>query len=117
MNKERGKILEKLKVEEGVSKAGKAWTKQDFVIQTDEKFPRKICFTLFGDKKDLIHKLDAGEIVDVQFTVESRDFNGKWYHNLNAQYVDLVLDDAQSPVTKTSEVFNGNDYEDDQLPF
>ncbi len=80
----KGTLLQILKMESGVSKAGKEWKKQDFVIETNEQFPKKICFTLFGDKISLIDGTNEGSEIEVFFSVESRDFNGKWYHNINA---------------------------------
>ena len=84
----KGKIQQILKPESGVSRAGKEWKKQEFVIETDEQFPRKICFTLFNDKVSLVDGLAQGEEVEVAFNVESREFNGKWYHNINAWKID-----------------------------
>jgi hypothetical protein len=80
----KGTLLQILKLESGVSKAGKEWQKQDFVIETNEQFPKKVCFTLFGDKISLINGISEGSEIEVFFSVESRDFNGKWYHNINA---------------------------------
>jgi hypothetical protein len=80
----KGTLLQILKMESGVSKAGKEWKKMDFVIETNEQFPKKVCFTLFGDKISLIEGIIEGSEVEVYFTLESRDFNGKWYHNINA---------------------------------
>jgi len=80
----KGTLLQILKLESGVSKAGKEWKKQDFVIETNEQFPKKVCFTLFGDKISLIDGITEGTEIEVFFSLESRDFNGKWYHNINA---------------------------------
>lgn len=80
----KGTLLQILKLESGVSKAGKEWKKQDFVIETNEQFPKKVCFTLFGDKISLIDGIAEGTELEVFFSLESRDFNGKWYHNINA---------------------------------
>jgi hypothetical protein len=80
----KGTLLQILKLESGVSKAGKEWKKQDFVIETNEQFPKKVCFTLFGDKISLIDGVTEGTEIEVFFSLESRDFNGKWYHNINA---------------------------------
>jgi hypothetical protein len=80
----KGTLLQILKLESGVSKAGKEWKKQDFVIETNEQFPKKVCFTLFGDKIGLIDGITEGTEIEVFFSLESRDFNGKWYHNINA---------------------------------
>jgi hypothetical protein len=86
----KGRVNQILKSETGVSKAGKEWNKQEFVIETDEQFPRKVCFTLFGDKTSLINGLSAGEEVEVAFNLESREYNGKWFHNINAWKIDKV---------------------------
>lgn len=43
-----GKIISILKLESSVSKAGKEWKKRDFVIETDDKFPKKVCLCLCG---------------------------------------------------------------------
>ena len=84
----KGKIQQILKPESGVSRAGKEWQKQEFVIETDEQYPRKVCFTLFGEKTSLVNNLSEGEEVEVSFNLESREFNGKWYHNINAWKID-----------------------------
>jgi len=80
----KGTLVQILKLEEGVSKTGKEWKKQDFVIETNEQYPKKVCFTLFGEKVSLIDGITEGSEVEVFFNLESRDFNGKWYHNINA---------------------------------
>lgn len=84
----KGKIEQILKPESGVSRAGKEWNKQDFVIETQEQYPRKVCFTLFGDKTSLIDSIAVGEEVEVSFNIESREYNGKWFHNVNAWKID-----------------------------
>ena len=88
----KGKIQQIQKTESGVSRAGKEWQKQEFVIETDDQFPRKICFTLFNDKISLIEGFSVGEEVEVSFNLESREFNGKWYHNINAWKIDKTSD-------------------------
>ena len=86
----KGRIQQILKPESGVSRAGKEWQKQEFVIETEEQFPRKVCFTLFGDKTSLIDGLASGQEVEVSFNLESREYNGKWFHNINAWKIDTA---------------------------
>ncbi len=86
--KAKGKIEEILSSESGTSKAGKDWKKQEFVIETDEQYPRKICFTLFNDKTSLIEPFNKGDEVEVSFNIESREYNGRWFHNVNAWRID-----------------------------
>ncbi len=85
----KGKITRILPPASGMSKAGNEWKKQEFVIETTEdQYPKQVCFTLFNDKISLISGLKPGTEVNVSFSVESREFSGKWYHNINAWKVD-----------------------------
>lgn len=86
----KGKINQILQQESGVSRAGNEWKKQEFVVETDEQFPKKVCFTLFNEKSELLQNLSAGDEVEVSFNLESREFNGRWYHNVNAWKIDKV---------------------------
>lgn len=89
-------IVEKiLNAESGVSRAGKDWKKQEFVIETHEQFPKKVCFTLFNDKVSLIDQVKVGDEVEVYFNMESREYNGKWFHNINAWKIDPVTENKQ----------------------
>jgi hypothetical protein len=49
-----------------------------------------VCFTLFGDKVSLLNGISSGDQIDVSFNLESREFNGKWYSNINAWKVNPV---------------------------
>ncbi len=84
----KGRVTQILKPESGVSRGGKEWNKREFVIETEEQFPRKVCFTLFGDKAPLIDGFTVGEMVEVSFNLESREYNGKWFHSINAWKID-----------------------------
>lgn len=80
----KGRVDQILPVQTGTSKAGNEWSKQEFIIETQEQFPKKICFTLFGDKVSLLNGISVGDEVEVFFNLESREFSGRWYHNINA---------------------------------
>ena len=89
----KGNIVSILNPESGVSRAGKEWSKQEFVIETQEQFPKKVCFTLFGDKTSLLNGISNGTEVEVSFNLESREYNGRWFHNINAWKIDTVQQD------------------------
>jgi len=93
----KGKVDQILKTESGVSRAGKEWKKQDFIIETDEQYPKKVCFTLFGDKVDLLNGVSAGQDVEVSFNIESREYNGRWFTNVNAWKIDQVSEQGNFP--------------------
>ncbi len=84
----KGKIEKILSEEKGVSRAGNQWVKQEFVIETIDQYPKKVCFTLFNDKVGMASNVKPGDEVEVSFDVESREYNGKYYHSLNAWKID-----------------------------
>ena len=86
---ERGKVTEILMPQNGVSKAGKEWNKRDFVIETLDQYPKTICFTMFGDKATVLNDIKVGDTVDVYFNVESREFEGRYFHNINGWKVEV----------------------------
>lgn len=79
-----GKILIDLGELSGVSKAGNPWKKHEWVLETiGTNYPKKVKFTLFGDRADH-YPLTVGENYTVQYEIESREFNGRWYTDINA---------------------------------
>ena len=69
----KGKIIHVLPLQEGVSKAGNAWKKQEYVLETYDQYPRKVCFDLFGDKADQ-YRAAIGDDVVLSFDIESREY-------------------------------------------
>ena len=110
--KVKGKIVKILEVEKGTSKAGKDWQKQNFVIDTGAKYNPEICFQLFGDEKvDMLRNFGEGQEVQVHFNVSSREYNGRYFHNLDAWKIVKASEEKVSPE------LNKSDVENDDLPF
>lgn len=76
-----GKIIHKLEPQGGTSKAGNQWKKQEYVLETQETYPKKVCFNFFNDKVDQ-YPLNIGDEVTISFDIESREFNGRWYTDI-----------------------------------
>ena len=82
-----GKVVAVLELQSGTSKKGSEWKKRDFVIETlDEKFPKKVCFTLFGDRADACPPINS--VVNVAFDIDAHEYNGKWFNSVNAWKVE-----------------------------
>ncbi|MBO4582345.1 MAG: DUF3127 domain-containing protein [Bacteroidales bacterium] len=80
----KGKIIQILPLQSGTGRNG-AWKKQNFVIETFDKFPRKICFQLWNEKTDNFESLyPVNSAISVSFNLESREFNGSWYTDARA---------------------------------
>ena len=77
-----GKLFKLLPEQRGENARG-TWMKQDFVIETEEQFPRKVCFSMWGEDKCMgLKQLALGDKVIVSFNAESREFNDRWYTDL-----------------------------------
>jgi len=80
-------------IQTGEGKNG-TWQKQEFIIETDEQFPKKVCFQIWGDKTGILKSLKEGDRINVAFNAESREFNGKWYTDLRAWKIDRASKDS-----------------------
>lgn len=79
-----GKLIQKLPLLSGTSKTGNNWQKQEFVIETIESYPKKICANLWGDRIDQLNAFNIGDLITISFDLESREFNGRWYTDVKA---------------------------------
>ena len=77
-----GKIIELLAMKSGQSANGE-WRKQEYILETDGQYPKKICFMAWGDKIDQFD-IKQGDIVEVSVDLESREYNGRWYTDVKA---------------------------------
>ena len=110
-----GKIIECLPLKSGQSANGE-WRKQEYVLETDGQYSKKVCFMVWGEKVEqfAIHK---GETVEVSIDLESREYNGRWYTDVTAWKVsrDTSADDRNysasfdSSYPETSAMLNGDD--------
>jgi len=79
-----GRIIQKLPLQSGQSAKG-AWSKQEFIFETIENFPRKVCMSVWGaDKVAELSSFSEGETVKVSFNLESRSYNERWYTDVRA---------------------------------
>ena len=78
----KGKIIEILPEKSGQSANGE-WRKQEYILETDTSYPKKICFMAWGDKIGEFN-LQQGENVEVSVDLESREYNGRWYTDVKA---------------------------------
>lgn len=95
----KGTIILDLPKVEGISKAGNAWKKKEWVLETvDTQYPRKVMFHFFGDRAET--PLEVGRTYIIQCEPESREFNGRWYtdiRGISATPVDAGFGSVQQP--------------------
>ena len=117
----KGKIIEILPVKSGQSANGE-WRKQEYVLETESNYPKKVCFMAWGDKIAEFN-LKKGESVEVSVDLESREYNGRWYTDVKAWKVSKdstgvsSMDTDSDPNLHQDANGDGLPIGDDEIPF
>ena len=112
----KGKVAQLLPLTTGMGKKG-PWKKQEFILETQGQYPKKICFTIWGEKVDQFN-LAVGDLVNVSVDLESREYNGRWYTEARAWKIAKEGSGSGSPATPVDqEPFYTESASTDDLPF
>jgi hypothetical protein len=97
----------------------KGFTKREFVVTVEDgKYPQDIALECVQEKVKLLDGLKEGQSVTVTFDIRGREYNGRYFNNLQAwkiaaeagyaeeEYHDPLPDDSEAP-----------DNVDDDIPF
>lgn len=93
-----GKIIAVLDKRSGVSNTtGTQWSAQQYVIETKEQYPQRLCFEVFGEDRITSFNIQNGEEITVSFDIDAREYQGRWYNSFRAWKVERVnhVQDAQ----------------------
>lgn len=82
----KGKVIQLLPQQSGMGKKG-PWKKQEFIVETQAQYPKKVCLSVWGDKIDQFG-ISVGDQVNVAVDLESREYNGRWYTEARAWKVE-----------------------------
>lgn len=99
----QGKIIVVLPERSGVSQRGNQWRSISYVLETQEQYPKKLAFDVTNDKIDQLN-IQLGEILTVQFDINAREYNGRWFNSVNAWNV--IRQTQQAPAQGGG--FSGN---------
>ncbi|MDR3184234.1 MAG: DUF3127 domain-containing protein [Prevotellaceae bacterium] len=125
-----GKLIKVLPVQSGTSARG-VWSKQDFIIETQEQYPKKVCVAAWGERVNELSAMAESDMLKVSFSVESREFNERWYTDVRAwriekQQAGAPAASAAAPVSAPGAVpppppaddpFGASAQDVDDLPF
>ncbi len=81
-----GKVIQILPLQTGEGRNG-AWKKQDYIIETQGQYPKKVCFSVWGDKITQFN-IQENEFITIGMDIESREYNSRWYTDIKAWKVD-----------------------------
>lgn len=116
-----GRLVQILSAQEGQSTRG-AWKKQDFIIETSEQYPKKVCICCWNEKTDELSKFQLNDNLRVSVNIESREYNSKWYTDIKAWRIEKLNTESttnSNPAISEDDISGvsfSND-ENDDLPF
>ncbi|HAC14667.1 MAG TPA: hypothetical protein DCE78_01800 [Bacteroidetes bacterium] len=112
-----GIVSEVLQEMSGQGKNG-TWRKREFILETQEQYPKKICIVQWGDEIDASN-LQTGEQITASIDVQSREYNGRWYTDVKAWKIEKLGGAVSDPTSTnvTVEIPEPPAFDDDDLPF
>lgn len=96
----KGKVIEQLGIYGGTSKSGKEWKKAEIVIETNEnpQFPKKVKMSNMRDAEKFAMLTPGAEGV-FSVEIESREWQGKWYTDVNCWKWNITGNEAAGYTT------------------
>jgi hypothetical protein len=99
-----GKVIAVLEPKGGLSRStGNPWKMQDYVIETLEQYPRRMCFNVFGEDKINQFNIQVGEVITVSFDINAREYQGRWFNDIRAWKVERGTPEPQGEPVPTEE--------------
>lgn len=81
-----GRVIAILPEKSGTSARGE-WHSQSYVIETQEQYPKHLCFDVFGADKIEQFAIQAGEIITVSFDIDARQWKDRWFNQIRGWQV------------------------------
>ena len=112
-----GKIIQLLPEESGQSARG-PWRKQQYILETEGQYPKKVCFMAWGDKIDEF-KIQEGDELIVSINIESREYNGRWYTDVKAWKIQRgsASENQAAPSQQAAPQSEAPPFFDEDVPF
>jgi hypothetical protein len=109
-----GKLIKKYETESKTE----SFQAREFVIEIGEgNYPQFIKFQLVQDKCSLLDHLNEGDLIKVNFDLRGREWNGKYFTNLNAWRVQLTNKEETNKTENYPEELPPFTSDEDDLPF
>lgn len=93
------------------------FTKREMVVIVDEgKYPQDINIEFVQDKVALLDSLQPGQQVTVTFDIRGREYNGRYFNNLQGWKIDTPANETASGAIEQAP-FPENGYDNGDIPF
>ena len=107
----KGKVIAVLDKKSGVSKStGSPWSLQGYVIETQEQYPKKCYFEVFGEDRINQFAIQMDEDLTVSFDIDAREYQGRWYNSHRAWKVERNQPQPIAPAQGMESETNDLDY-------
>ena len=77
-----GKVIQFLGETTGTAKSVNPWKKKEWIVETFGQYPKKVKIQCMNARADALN-LEPGRDYIYSVDLESREFNGKWYTDVN----------------------------------
>ena len=97
----QGKVIAVLPERSGVSARGE-WKSQTYVIETQEQYPKKMAFDVFGADRIASFGIQFGEVINVSFDIDAHEYQGRYFNQIRAWNVTKVSQQAAQQAMASS---------------
>ena len=101
----QGKVIAVLPERSGISQRGE-WRSQTYVIETQEQYPKKMAFDVFGGDRIVNFGIHLGEVIDVSFDIDAHEYQGRYFNQIRAWNVTKVSQQAMASSANAAGVAN-----------
>lgn len=117
MYKEKGKVIAIGALQTGTSSNGNEWARQQIVIEIEgpNGYKRKMALDAGSKLVPDIQTLRLDDEVEVEFQIYSREWNGRFYNNVDLFSVNIIAPEEEPQ--PTSNGTPGPKEEGNDLPF
>lgn len=97
----QGKVIAVLPERSGVSARGE-WKSQTYVIETQEQYPKKMAFDVFGADRIASFGIQFGEVINVSFDIDAHEYQGRYFNQIRAWNVVRQAQAAQQAMASSA---------------
>ena len=100
-----------------VETKGNNFQTQEFVLETQERYPQFVKFQLTQEMCGTIDKYNEGDQLNVSFNIRGREWQGKYFNNLSARKIENSATSTPAGQSMLAEENLNQISPDDDLPF
>ena len=117
----QGKIRAILPAQSGVSqRTGNSWMSQDYVLDyfwwQNQTQPSQMVFRVFGEDRIKNFDLKVNDEVKINFHVEAREYEGRWYNEIQCTQCQKVGASAPQPQNQPAQQANSTAADNNPTP-